>query len=161
MTAEMATFYQKKLHFAGYETIIIDLKDLPVDFAFSALYENKGKNTDYNVFQEKLDSIQKLFIFIPEYNGSYPGVLKTFIDGLRYPDSFRDKKIALVGLASGMLGNAVGLSHLGDVLSYMGANVLGLRIKLGEIGKYFDGAIISHPKYEEFIDQQIEKFLNF
>ncbi len=154
-------YYMQKLAGSGCKTELMNLAELPDDFAFSALYHNKGKNPGYNTFQERLDSVEKCVIFIPEYNGSYPGVMKTFIDGLRYPDSFRDKKVALVGLSSGMQGNAIGISHLNDVLSYMGANVLGLRIKLGEISRHFDGQTLSHPVYERFINEQIDKLLKF
>ncbi len=161
MSLEMAGYYENKLISSGAEIIKIDLSKLPPDFAFSALYHNKGKHEDFNLFQESLDSVDKLIFFVPEYNGSFPGVLKTFIDGLRFPDSFRDKKIALVGLANGVQGNAIGLSHIGDILSYMGANVMGLRVKLGEISKHFDGKELSHPMYDQFINTQIEKFLNF
>ncbi|MGR3811780.1 NADPH-dependent FMN reductase [Jiulongibacter sp. NS-SX5] len=161
MTLEMALYYQKKLKEKGYESVLMDLGKLPEDFAFSALYANKGKSEGYNSFQAALDSVDKCFILAPEYNGSYPGVLKTFIDGLRYPDSFRDKKIALVGLANGVLGNAVGLGHLNEVLSYMGANVMGLRVKLGEIAKYFEVDEINHPLYQKFVNEQIDKLLAF
>ncbi|MFT5886764.1 MAG: chromate reductase [Arcticibacterium sp.] len=161
LSLEMAEYYRGKIESLGYETVLLYLKDLPDDFAFSALYHNRGRNDAYNLFQASIDSVQKLIFFAPEYNGSFPGVLKTFIDGLRYPDSLANKKVALVGLAKGVLGNAVGLSHLNDVLSYMGANVLGLRVKLGEIGKHFDGKKVSNLMYENFINQQIETFLKF
>jgi NAD(P)H-dependent FMN reductase len=98
---------------------------------------------------------------IPEYNGSFPGVLKTFIDGLRHPDSLANKKIALVGVSSGVLGNAVGLSHFDDVLSYLNANVLGFRIKLGNINSYFREGQFSNQTYENLINKQIDEFLKF
>jgi chromate reductase len=161
MSLEMAELYKRKIEGVGIETVLINLGDLPENFAFSALYHNKGKSDKFNVFQKSLDTVDRFFIVAPEYNGSFPGVLKTFIDGLRYPDSFLDKKVALVGLSNGVLGNAVGLGHLADILSYMGANVLGLRVKLGEIEKHFDGKEISNPTYETFVNQQITKLLSF
>ncbi|MGK0136566.1 MAG: chromate reductase [Algoriphagus sp.] len=161
LSLEMAAYYRSKIEVLGHETVLLYLKDLPDDFAFSALYNNRGKNDAYNAFQASIDSVQKLIFFVPEYNGSYPGVLKTFIDGLRYPDSLAYKKVALVGLANGVLGNTLGLSHLNDVMSYMGAHVLGLRVKLGEISNHFDGEKITNPTYENFINHQIETFLKF
>lgn len=161
MSLEMAMYYKTLLEAKGEDVVLMDLGQLPEDFAFSALYANKGKSEGYNSFQSMLDSVDKCIILAPEYNGSYPGVLKTFIDGLRYPDSFRDKKVALVGLSNGVLGNAVGLGHLADVLSYMGANVLGLRVKLGEIARHFDSKTINHPLYGKFVNEQIDKLLMF
>lgn len=158
---EVAKYYSKKITEAGFETTTISLRDLPHDFAFSALYSNAGKNSAFQNFQDKIDECQKLVFVIPEYNGSYPGVLKTFIDGLRHPDSLAHKKIALVGVSSGVLGNAVGLSHIDDVLSYLNANVMGLRIKLGNITQHFKEGDFTNPIYQNFIEKQIKNFLEF
>jgi chromate reductase, NAD(P)H dehydrogenase (quinone) len=160
-TQKIALHYQNLLIEKGQSSQIIDLNTLPQDFPFTALYQNSGKNTDFNAFQAAVDQCDKLFILAPEYNGSYPGILKTFIDGLRHPDTFSSKKIALVGLSSGVLGNAVGLGHLNDVLSYLNANVLGLRIKLGEIHKHYSEGKIVNETYAKFIDKQINNFLTF
>lgn len=161
MTSQVARHYGELLRNKGGKTSIIDLKTLPADFSVSALYQNQGKNEHFNAYQNQVDGLEKIIFFVPEYNGSFPGVLKTFLDGLRYPDTMNGKKVALVGVASGVQGNAVGLSHLSDILSYMGADVLGLRVKLGDIYNHFDGKLFSHLKYKEFIDHQIEKFLAF
>lgn len=98
---------------------------------------------------------------IPEYNGSYPGVLKAFIDALRHPDSFNKKKIALVGVSSGAYGNAVGLSHFSDVMAYLNADVLGLRLKLANILKHFSAGAFTFEVYANFVEKQIDTFLDF
>ncbi|RYU97560.1 NADPH-dependent FMN reductase [Emticicia agri] len=139
ISKKIGLYYKQLLESLGAESQIIDLSDLPEDFAFSALYHNSGKNELFNEFQKIVDTTTKFVFIVPEYNGSFPGVLKTFLDGLRYPDSFHYKKAALVGVSSGVQGNANGLGHLNDVLSYMQTDVLGLRIKLGKIWDYFDG----------------------
>ncbi|SOE20982.1 NAD(P)H-dependent FMN reductase [Spirosomataceae bacterium TFI 002] len=161
MTSQVAKYFETLYASRGISSTLIDLKELPSDFIVSALYGNQGKNELFNTYQEKIDGLEKIVFFVPEYNGSFPGILKTFLDGLRYPDTMHGKKVALVGIASGVHGNAVGLSHLSDILSYMGADVLGLRLKLGDIYSHFDGKEFSHPKYNEFISQQIDKFLAF
>jgi chromate reductase len=158
---QIAEYYQKQLEEKGFETAKINLKDLPVDFAFSALYANAGKNPEFQKIQTVLDELDKIIIIVPEYNGSYPGVVKTWIDGLRHPDSLSFKKIALVGLSSGMLGNAVGLSHLNDVLSYLNANVMGLRIKLGNVSQHFSEGEFTNETYRQFVDKQIKLFIDF
>ena len=158
---QIAEYYQKQLQEKGFETAKINLKDLPVDFAFSALYENAGKSPEFQKIQTELDVLDKIIIIVPEYNGSYPGVVKTWIDGLRHPDSLSFKKIALVGLSSGMLGNAVGLSHLNDVLSYLNANVMGLRIKLGNVSQHFSEGKFTNETYRQFVDKQIKLFIDF
>lgn len=161
MSGKLAEYYKNQLNSMGIEANILNLSELPHDFVFSALYGNSGKNETFNMFQQQVDSASKLLFFVPEYNGSFPGVLKAFIDGLRYPDSFRGKKAALVGVSAGVLGNNTGLSHFGDILSYMGCNTLALRVQLGLINKHFDGTTFSFEVYTKFIDQQIEQFIAF
>lgn len=160
-TQKLARYYQQMLATRGVTSEILALTDLPADYAFSALYQNAGKHPDFNVYQEKIDNGDKFIFFVPEYNHSFPGALKTFLDGLRYPDTFHGKKVALVGLSAGVLGNAVGLSHLSDILSYMGADVLGLRLKLGQFYQHFDGEKITFPVYQQFLEKQIDQFIAF
>lgn len=161
ISRKVGIYYQKTLQALGAESQIIDLADLPEDFAFSALYHNSGKNDTFNEFQKIIDSTQKFVFIVPEYNGSFPGVLKTFLDGLRYPDSFNDKKAALVGLGSGVLGNAVGLGHLNDILSYMGTDALGLRLKFGSIRSHFDGEDFTFEIYRHFLERQAKQLIDF
>ncbi len=136
---KVGLYYQKLLASLGAESQIIDLAELPEDFAFSALYHNYGKNEVFNEFQTIVDTTHRFVFIVPEYNGSFPGVLKTFLDGLRYPDSFHFKKAAFVGVSSGVQGNSMGLGHLSDIMSYMETDVLGLRVKLGRIWEHFNG----------------------
>ncbi len=161
LSKKLALFYKELLEQLSIQVRIIDLADLPVDFAFSALYQNQGKNMQFNDFQLQMDAISKFIFIVPEYNGSFPGVLKTFFDGLRYPDTMNHKKVALVGLSAGVLGNAVGLGHLNDILSYMGANVLGLRMKLGSLHHNFKDGKITNEVYLDFINKQLDLFIKF
>src|SRR5690606_21689357 len=75
---KVARFYQKQLEKKGAEFDILSLEDLPANIAQTDLYGNRSE--DFALIQEKI-SAAKLFVFIiPEYNGSYPGILKLFID---------------------------------------------------------------------------------
>ena len=161
VSKKIGIYYQNLLTDLGEDSRLIELAELPEDFAFSALYHNSGKNEHFNEFQKIIDTTKKFVFIVPEYNGSFPGILKTFFDGLRYPDSFNHKKAALVGVSSGVLGNAVGLGHLNDILSYMGTDVLGLRIKLGSLRTHFDGEKFSLEVYENFLRKQAQSLIQF
>lgn len=161
LSKKVGIYYQNLLKTIGQESQIIDLSELPHDFAFSALYHNSGKNENFNTFQKIVDETKKFVFIVPEYNGSFPGVLKTFFDGLRYPDSFNNKKAALVGISTGVLGNAVGLGHLNDILSYMGTDVLGLRMKLGNMKAHFDGENFTFEVYRNFLEKQATALASF
>lgn len=161
MSRKIAEYYQNILNQLNTPSIILDLINLPHDFTVSALYENTGKNAEFNSLKELLEQTDKFVFIVPEYNGSYPGVLKAFIDGLPYPNSFANKKAALVGLSSNMQGAAVALSHLNDVFSYLGMNTLALRVKLAQIRSHYHDKIISNTLYKELLEIQAGQIIHF
>ncbi|MDQ4140988.1 MAG: NAD(P)H-dependent oxidoreductase [Bacteroidota bacterium] len=140
---------------------ILDLLDLPPDFVFSALYHNAGKNEQYNELNKLIETTDKFVFIVPEYNGSFPGVLKAFIDGLSYPGSFKNKKAALVGISTGSQGGALALSHLTDVLHYMGMHVLAAKPRLNYISKSLHNGELTNSLYENLLLEQIDSFITF
>lgn len=140
---------------------LIDLRDLPEDFVFSALYDNAQKNPQFNQIQNSIDNAGKLVFVIPEYNGSFPGVFKAFIDGLEYPGSFKNKKAALVGHSSGTQGSALALSHATDILNYMGMNVLAFKPRLFNIEKNLSPEMELSTEYADLLKQQANLLLDF
>ena len=161
MSLRVAEYYQRLLNQYNTTSIILDLVDLPHDFTFTALYGNSGKNDTFNALRSQIDGAEKFIFITPEYNGSYPGVLKAFIDGLPYPNSFTNKKAALVGLSSNMQGAITALSHLNDIFSYLGMNTLALRVKLAQIQAHFVDNEITNPLYKELLEIQAEQLIRF
>ena len=158
---EVAQFYQNLLNNLNQENQIIDLTKLPNDFAFSALYENSGKNESFNVLKKMIETSDKYVFIVPEYNGSFPGVLKTFIDGLSYPNGLAHKKAALVGIADGVQGGALALSHLTDIFNYLGLNVLAQKVKIPFMKKNFVDGQITDPLILSLIEGQANLIVNF
>ncbi|ELR71841.1 NADPH-dependent FMN reductase [Fulvivirga imtechensis AK7] len=158
---QIALIYKEILNHMGVGNELIDLSDLPHDFAFSALYENSGRNDAFNPFREIMVNHKKFVFIVPEYNGSFPGVLKTFIDGLKYPDTFRDKKCALVGISSGIQGGGLALSHLTDIFHYCGMHVLAHKPKLSHIERHFQEGTIINELYMTLLQEQAEKLIEF
>ncbi|AKD05251.1 NADPH-dependent FMN reductase [Pontibacter korlensis] len=140
---------------------ILDLAELPADFTYSALYKNTGKNEEFNRLTAMIANADKFVFAVPEYNSSFPGVLKAFIDGLDYPYTFKDKKGALIGLSSGMQGSGLALSHLSDILNYLGMHVMATRIKLAHIEKNFNGKQLTNQLYQELLEEHVEQFIKF
>lgn len=161
VSEQIALLYQKMLLEEGVESNFINLGDLPADFAFSALYENAGKNGSFNKFRELMAESKKFVFIVPEYNGSFPGVLKTFIDGLKFPDTFTDKKCALVGISSGVQGAGLALSHLTDIFNYCGTQVLAQKPKLARIESSFQDGKITNPLYAELLEDQVKRIIRF
>src|SRR5688572_18354223 len=97
-TLKLARFYQKQLAEKSYTTDLLSLTDLPDTLISTDLY---GKRSEaFSIIQKKIIVSNKFLLVVPEYNGSFPGVLKTFIDACKFPDSYFGKKVALVGLSS-------------------------------------------------------------
>ena len=63
----IAEHYQKVLQSKGVETDLINLVDLPSDFTSTALYENQGKNENFNELQKQVSNSNKFLFVVPEY----------------------------------------------------------------------------------------------
>lgn len=161
VSRQIADYYKSILDNKGATSQVVDLVDLPEDFSTSALYEENGNNVDFNAIREKVQASDKLVFVVPEYNGSFPGVLKTFIDGLKYPEGLRDKKGALIGLSSGVQGGVFAMSHLTDIFNYLGMHVLALKPKLAGIESNFSDGKITNDLYNQLLNDQAEKLISF
>ncbi|NVJ86869.1 MAG: NAD(P)H-dependent oxidoreductase [Algoriphagus sp.] len=157
----IAQQYQQILKEKGADSEILELEDLPADFIETALYENNGKNEAFNEFHKRVSEGKKFVFIVPEYNGSFPGILKTFIDGMTYPNNFRNKKAALVGLSSGIGGGGIALSHLTDIFHYLGMHVLALKPKLAKIEQNMSDNLLTNKLYLELLHTQAEMLLEF
>ncbi len=161
ISQQLAEIYQQILKELETESEILNLDELPADFIFTALYENNGKNSAYNAFHQKVNEGDKFVFIVPEYNGSFPGILKAFIDGMSYPNSFRNKKCAMVGISSGIGGGGIALSHLTDIFHYLGMHVLALKPKLAKIEDNMSDNLLTNRLYMELLRAQAEMLLNF
>ena len=160
-SAIIGGIYKDLMQKAGHEAELINLESLPSDFISSALYEVAGTNEAFNPLRDQMAASEKFVFIVPEYNGSFPGVLKTFIDGLKFPDTFTGKKCALVGLSSGIQGGVLALSHLTDIMNYCGTNVLAQKPKLAGIDKNLKEGVITNQLYIDLLEQQIKAFIAF
>lgn len=159
-TLKVAKYYQKTLSAKGMESNLLNLADLPATLISTDLYGNRSE--EFQHIQDQVTNTSKFLFIIPEYNGSFPGVLKTFIDACNFPESFYDKKAALVGISSGKYGNIRGIDHFAGVCSYLHLNVLPLRIHIPYIktelnaeGDFFQNDTL------KFSNEQIDKFILF
>jgi len=71
------------------------------DFSPSS-YAEKPKA--FHPFAEAILKSHGLIIVTPEYNGSVPGILKYFIDMLKFPESFEKRPVCFVGVSAGIWG---------------------------------------------------------
>src|SRR5690606_871988 len=128
-TLKIAQHYYQVLASKGVATNFFSLKD----------HEVYRRSDDLiTVEQEWLIPSDKFIFIVPEYNGSFPGILKTMIDHTDIRKSWWQKKALLVGLASGRGGNARGLDHLSNILHYLKVHVHYNKLPLSKIQEELD-----------------------
>ncbi len=159
-TLKLAVYYQKKLLEKGVEARVLSLEELPENLLKTDLY---GKRSGAFIpIQELIIASDKFIFIIPEYNGSFPGSLKLFIDACNFPDSFFDKKAALVGISSGKYGNIRGVDHFTGVCNYLNMHVFSLKLHIPFIRKELDAnGNLTEADTIKFTDEQMERFLKF
>jgi chromate reductase len=158
-TFQIAEFYASLLATKHIESQIIDLVKLPENFP-SLVFNRQNQTAEVAAIQQIIDYSDKLVFIVPEYNGSFPGALKTFIDLLRYPDSLKGKKAVLVGLSSGIQGGILALSHLTDIFHYMGMQVLPQKVRLAHVHRFLENGKITEPLYLQLLDEQMNALLD-
>ncbi|MBB5396589.1 NADPH-dependent FMN reductase [Mucilaginibacter sp. AK015] len=159
-TLKLAQYYQRQLAAKGMQTNLLSLTQLPPNLIETDLY---GKRSEaFTTIQNQITATEKFLFIIPEYNGSYPGVLKVFVDACSFPESFYDKKAALVGLSSGKYGNIRGIDHFTGVCHYVNLHVMPLKLHIASIRKEMDeqGNLTAEDTLR-FTNEQMDKFIRF
>jgi NAD(P)H-dependent FMN reductase len=162
-TLVFARHFARLLRSLGQESQVLDLSELEGELLNKDLYAGPAADSQLSSWQEKyVARAEKFAVFVPEYNGSYPGVLKLFIDGVSvidYAGSFAGKRVALVGVASGRAGNLRGMDHLADVLAHLGAWVLPNRLPLSNIESLLSEDALAHSPTEDLLRAHAEKLI--
>jgi NAD(P)H-dependent FMN reductase len=167
LTHNIANYYFNMFENKTDETVkLLSLESLPPDMFGPFMY---GKDTLTEGFiaveNEYMLPADKFIFIIPEYNGSYPGILKLFIDACTIrskTEIFKDKKAALVGVATGRAGNIRGLEHLASVLMFMGTIILPHMLPISSIHKLMDSdKQIMDEGTIKVIEKQVDAFLKF
>ena len=159
-TLKLAKSYAQLMEKHGASPKLLSLQDLPHEIAFSDVFGNRSPQFQ-QIVDEYVTPAQKLVILSPEYNGSFPGILKVFFDALEY-NSNRHKKAALIGVSTGRAGNLLGMDHLTAILNFMGIHVHPLKQPISQVAQLLD----EHGKLKDeytitLFDKQIEAFLKW
>jgi NAD(P)H-dependent FMN reductase len=167
LTHVLANHYVETLRSKTNELVkFYSLEDLPTDLYGPEMYKKDTlANSFYAIEEEYMIPADKLFFIIPEYNGSFPGVLKVFIDACSIRSKmaiFKGKKAGMVGIATGRAGNIRGLEHFTSVMMFMGTTVLPNLLPISSFHKTLneDKKIVDEGTLKA-IDGQIEAFLRF
>jgi NAD(P)H-dependent FMN reductase len=150
-TYKIAKEYQLILQEKGIEAGIFSLEDVDV-LHYDAAFEK--------IENEILIPTSHFIIISPEYNGSFPGVLKLLFDNSRSHEMWYHKKALLTGVATGRAGNLRGMDHLADVLNYIKITVHPNKLPISVVNSVVgsDGKIIDKNTLKA-INQQLDEFI--
>jgi NAD(P)H-dependent FMN reductase len=114
----------------GVTTELIDIAQLkiPVDDA--------GEATKDPLFAAAMERADAIVIVSPEYNHSFPGLLKHVLDSCL--KEYIHKAAGIVGVSAGAFGGARVIENLQPVLRELGLVSIFWDVNFGTIGKVFD-----------------------
>jgi NAD(P)H-dependent FMN reductase len=135
-TRTVADLVHDVLKESGEKVELLDLAELPLEIFAGAAYASKPES--FARFQSAVLSTDGVLTVVPEYNGSFPGVLKHFIDMLRFPESLYEKPAAFIGISSGRWGGVRAVEHLEMIFQYRHAHLFGRRCFIPHIKTALD-----------------------
>jgi chromate reductase len=165
-TAIVAKHYANSVSTKTNQTVnLVDLEKIQSDLLHADMYNPEAMKDALKTLQDNMIIPADKFIFvIPEYNGSYPGIVKLFLDAIsvrNYKGNFAEKKALLVGVASGRAGCLRGMDHLNGTLNHVGIAVHPNKLPLSSIEALLDENQQLNEDITTVINTQIEAFLEF
>ncbi len=124
------------LRAVGSKVELLDLAELPLELFDGASYADKPSG--FARFQDAILDCDGVLAVIPEYNGACPGIMKYFIDMLRFPDSLYEKPAAFIGLSAGPWGAVRAVEQVEMVFQYRHAHLFGRRVFIPNVGQVID-----------------------
>lgn len=161
MTLKISSVYAEMLRAKGVDVQVFSMEQLPADF-LSEDYFGKITPALNELVDKYIAKAEKLVFVSPEYNGSYPGIFKAFVDAGENNKFFAGKKAALVGIATGRAGNLRGLDHLTDIFHHMALEVLSFKVPISRVHHEMDaeGKLLNAPTIK-VLEKQIDLLLKF
>lgn len=131
-------------------------------YALDSIDGTKRDSLFVEAEQALLVPAEKFIIIMPEYNGSYPGILKLMIDNTDIKKAWWNKKVLLVGVSTGRAGNLRGMEHLTGVLLHMKMLVHPNRLPISLVDKLMNEAgHFTDENTVKAIQTQLAEFTRF
>jgi chromate reductase len=151
---KLAVAAEADLRARGLDVTLVDLRDYPMPFYDGDLETESGVPENARAFRSLLEQHDVFVIASPEYNGSFPALLKNVIDwtsrpvpGERPAGVFHGKKAALLSASPGPGGGSRGLRHLRELLQMVGVDVLPVDVTVPRALSAFDEeGFLSRPE---------------
>lgn len=157
---KISRLVQKHYASAGNPAEIFSLGDLPPEAFLPSVYATKPPSVV--TLQQRVLDAKGLHIVTPEYNGSFPGVLKHFIDLLKFPESFQDKPVAFTGESAGMYGALRAVEQLQQIFAYRNAHLFPERVFIPSVHTKLDASgTLTDPELDGRLKNQALHFVQY
>ena len=133
----------------GIETRLLDVAEMCLSTT------DAGESIKDPAISEILAAADALVIVSPEYNHSFPGLLKHMLDA--YLKEYIHKAVGVVGVSAGLFGGARGIQDLLPVLRELGLVTTFWDVNIGNVSQVFDsdGRLL-----DEALVRRADKFLD-
>jgi NAD(P)H-dependent FMN reductase len=158
-TLKVCKYIQSLYKDLNEDVEVIDLRDVRTELQSGPHY---GNNQPESLQKEmnKIVTSDGLIVVCPEYNGSMPGILKYYIDHMKFPDCFEYRPVCVVGLG-GLFGGIRPVEHLQQVFGYRNAFIYPQRVFLMNVFKILQNGVITDPLMTELLKSQADGFQKF
>ena len=133
------------LRHEGVEATLADLRDFPMPIYDGDLEAGEGLPPAAKALKELARRHDGFAIASPEYNGSFPALLKNALDWISRPEPgdrplevFRGKVAAILSASPGAGGGRRGLHQLRELLEMMSVSVIAEELAIARASAAFD-----------------------
>lgn len=155
LAGEAAESYRER----GHNVDLLDMSELPTEVIDANAYKEKAENLQAIV--DRFVACDGAVFIIPEYNGSYPGILKLFVDMLPYPEGFDSRPCAFIGLSAGEFKSLRAVEHFQQVAGYRNAHIYPRRLFIGQSFEQFKDGKLADEELSKRLQDQTDGFVNF
>jgi chromate reductase, NAD(P)H dehydrogenase (quinone) len=154
LNRKLAAAADLELQHAGLDSTLLDLREYPMPFYDADLESAGGLPEVARQLRDIVRAHDALVIASPEYNGSFPAVLKNVIDWISRPHSgekplavFQGKIAGLLSASPGSGGGRRGLRHLRELLQNIGVSVMLSEVSIpGAADAFHDDELFREPE---------------
>ncbi|MBE7437235.1 MAG: NAD(P)H-dependent oxidoreductase [Spirochaetales bacterium] len=158
-TTGVARMVEQAVAARGETTVFLNLQTLPAGIFQAAHYGRPP--AEFAPFQKAILEASGIITVVPEYNGSFPGALKYFLDLLKFPESLRGMPSAFVGVSSGRFGAVRAVEQLEMIFQYREAHIFARRCFFPAVEKLVVDGAIQDEFIAGFFESMIQDFCSF
>ena len=160
LSSRLAAIVAEQHRSLGAEVDLMDLSEiLSPDFLSPSAY--KEPSAAIVAATDRIITADGVVFVVPEYNGSYPGALKLFVDMLPYPAGFDKRPCAFIGLAAGQFASLRAVEHFQQVAGYRNAYQYPRRVLIAGSFQQFDADGLKDADLVKRLDEQSAGFQEY